>query len=226
MTKNLGNTMRIHIPSCSYSDPRYAEYGDQLGIMYIWVSTGWNRKEWTEDGKGWTGPRKNLKQQIDEYITDIKQVRNHPSIIVWELFNEGVKKRKNELLDAFYPTMHKTDPSRFIKPVKNHFREEPMLIKSIHITSLGYGGKWTKLGNWADKGQKFLNDKNWGYFGVEFAEIAGQDNWNLVRCKPWYKHHSYEWGPRVFEVKGKINNKTVKLMINEDGYLIPPENTE
>ena len=78
---------------------------------------------------------------------------------------------------------------------------------------LGYGKEWNVLRENSKEPPSDL-------YAVEFAEVTGQDNWNLVHCKPWYRYHSYEWGPRVFEVTGKKNNKTVELMINEDGYII------
>ena len=229
MGKKLGNTMRIHFPSCHYSDPRYTEYADQLGIMFNWVSTGWNRSEWTEGGNSWGGARKKLNQQVDEYIADMKQVRNHPSIIVWELYNEKVRKEhKSRLFDTFYPRIIKTDPSRLFSPLKRYYRnkpDEPMVINGNQICSLGYGKPWKNQVDWPNKGeQRRLDSEDKGYFAVEFGELAGQDNWNLAHCKPWYRYHSYEWGPRIFDVTGKKGNRTVTIKINEDGYVIPPEN--
>ena len=37
---------------------------------------------------------------------------------------------------------------------------------------------------------------------AEFAEVTGQDNWSLVKCKPWYRTHSYEWGTSMYNVTG------------------------
>ena len=52
-----GNTLRKHAASSSYSDPRFAEIGDQLGMMYVWVPTGWARKQWTEVNKNPDGSK-------------------------------------------------------------------------------------------------------------------------------------------------------------------------
>jgi len=121
------NTLRMHTPSCAYSDPRFAEYGDQLGIMFIWVPTGWNRKDWAEGGFS-SGPKLSLDEQVAEYITDMKQVLNHPSIVMWEIFNEGVpKERRDMLLAAFYPEIYKTDKTRLISFLKEYKSNKPGL---------------------------------------------------------------------------------------------------
>jgi len=68
---------------------------------------------------------------------------------------------------------------------------------------LGYGNKWTKLRKNAEKTR---TDE----YAVEFAEVIGQDNWSLVKCKPWYRIHSYEWGTSMYQVTG-IDPGTGKL---------------
>jgi beta-galactosidase/beta-glucuronidase len=114
-----GNTIRKHEASCAYSDPRFAEIGDQLGVMYMWVSTGWTRKHWTRENKNPDGSKMPLDKSVAEFTVDIRQVRNHPSIVMWEIFNESVnKKDRDSLFEAFYPAIYKTDPSRFIMPLK------------------------------------------------------------------------------------------------------------
>jgi len=131
MTRALeGNTIRKHEASCAYSDPRFAEMGDQLGVMYIWVPTGWSRKQWTKENKKPDGSKMSLDEMVEEFELDMRQVRNSPSIVMWEIFNEGVnKKEKGNLFEAFYPTLLKTDPSRFILPLKGYYRDEPRVVK-------------------------------------------------------------------------------------------------
>jgi len=198
----LSNTLRMHVPSGAYSDPRFAEYGDQLGIMYIWVPTGWNRKDWAEGGNGFSGPKLSLDDQVAEYVTDMKQVLNHPSIVMWELFNENVPVERQEMLmSAFYPEIYKTDESRLInflkKPRYNKpgLYNKPGIIFSQQYDKLGYGKEWTVL---RDDAKRPRSDE----YAVEFAEVTGQDNWSLVKCKPWYRIHSYEWGTSMYQVTG------------------------
>jgi hypothetical protein len=192
----LSNTLRIHTPSAAYSDPRFAEYGDQLGLMYIWVPTGWNRKDWAEGGAEPSGPKLSLAEQVAEYVTDIKQVQNHPSIVMWEIFNESVpEERQDMLLSAFHPEMYKTDNSRLITFIKKFRHDRPGVIASTQYDMLGYGKEWTVLRDNAALPSSDL-------YAVEFAEVTGQDNWNLVKGKPWYRIHSYEWGTSMYRVTG------------------------
>ncbi len=197
MAKAAGsNTLRIHTPSSAYSDPRFAEYGDQLGLMYIWVSTGWNRKDWAEGGAEYSSPELSLADQVAEYVTDMKQVQNHPSIVMWEIFNESVpEERQGMLLSAFHSEIYKTDKSRLITFVKRYRHSKPGLIASTQYDMLGYGKEWSVLRNDAKKPRSDI-------YAVEFAEVTGQDNWSLVKGKPWYRIHSYEWGASMYSVTG------------------------
>jgi hypothetical protein len=217
-----GNTIRLHGPSCAYSDPRFAEIGDQLGIMYIWIPTGWSRKQWTPGDKNPDGSKMSLDETVQEFVVDIRQVRNCPSIVMWEILNEGVAKNGQDFLfKTFYPAIHTTDPSRFIMPLKGYYRNEPMVIKGAQLDTLGYGKQWQNLrtkplGNL----EEYEKDSNYGMYAVEFAEVTGQDNWDLVKCKPWYKVHSYEWGPVVYRINCSVDGKGKELLITEDGRII------
>jgi len=217
-----GNTLRIHQPSCAYSDPRFAEIGDQLGIMYIWVPTGWSRKQWTSENRNPDGSKMSLDESVEEFVVDIRQVRNSPSIVMWEIFNEGVgKKARDSLFEAFYPAIHKADPSRFIMPLKAYFRDEPMVVKGYQLATLGYGKKWKALRDKPLGGLgKYEKSRKYGMYAVEFAEVVGQDNWDLVKCKPWYKVHSYEWGPVIYKIECTVDGKDMELLITEEGRII------
>ena len=48
----------------------------------------------------------------------------------------------------------------------------------------------------------------------------GQDNWSLVKCKPWYKVHSYEWGPVVYEIQCSVDGKDRTFRISEEGRIL------
>ena len=223
MTRAMeGHTIRKHEASGAYSDPRFAEIGDQLGVMYMWVSTGWARKQWTSTNKNPDGSKMSLAQAVEEFTVDIRQVRNSPSIVMWEIFNEGVdKKDKDRLFEAFYPAIFKTDPSRFIMPLKGYYRDEPMVAKGGQIDTLGYAKKWKDLRDHPlDELGKYEKNSICGVYAVEFAEVTGQDNWDLVKCKPWYKVHSYEWGPLIYQIKCSVDGKELELLITEEGRII------
>ncbi len=221
MTQALnGYTLRKHEPSRSYSDPRFAEIGDQLGMMYIWVSTGWARKEWTGTNKHPDGKKMSVEESVEEYVANMKQIRNHPSVVMWEIFNEGVRK-KEPLYEAFYPSIYETDSSRLIMPIKGFFRDEARVVKGGQIDTLGYGGKWEGLRKQPlDHLGKFEKSDRYGMYSVEFAELTGQDNWNLVKGKPWYKVHSYEWGTPLYKIKCRHEGKDHQVMISEEGRVI------
>ncbi|MCP5109723.1 MAG: hypothetical protein GY953_02685, partial [bacterium] len=59
-------------PAGGINDPRYAEFADQLGILFQWSTGTWVRTSspWQLDFKG-----------LPLYV---RQVRNHPSIAVWQ----------------------------------------------------------------------------------------------------------------------------------------------
>lgn len=223
MTRAMeGNTIRKHEASCAYSDPRFAEIGDQLGVMYMWVSTGWTRKQWIGMNKNPDGSNMGLDKSVEEFTVDIRQVRNSPSIVMWEIFNEGVdNKKKGSLFEAFYPAIYKTDPSRFIMPLKGYYRNEPMVAKGGQIDTLGYAKKWKALRDKPlDELGEYESSGKYGMYAVEFAEVTGQDNWDLVKCKPWYKVHSYEWGPLVYKIQCSVEGKDRELLISEEGRII------
>ncbi len=221
MTRAMGaNTLRKHEPSCSYSDPRFGEIGDQMGVMNIWVSTGWMRKNWTNANKHPDGSKKSVDESIAEYVNCMKQVRNHPSIVMWEIYNEGVRNAK-PLINAFHPQMYDADPSRFIMPVKGYWRDDPMMCKGGQIDTLGYGKKWAEMREGPlDHLDRFKNSDQYGMYAVEFAEVVGQANWDLYKCKPWYRLHSYEWGPDLYEIRCTVDGKEHRLKVTETGRVI------
>ena len=71
----------------------------------------------------------------------------------------------------------------------------PDCAPSAPYDKLGYGKEWTVL-----RGNAALPSSD--LYAVEFAEVTGQDNWSLVKGKPWYRIHSYEWGTSMYSVTG------------------------
>jgi len=75
-----GNMMRVHVHTERFNpdginDPRLPEICDQLGMMLIWQTPAWirNGEYWNVDFEG--------------YPKYIRQVYNHPSIVMWEVTN-------------------------------------------------------------------------------------------------------------------------------------------
>jgi hypothetical protein len=115
MVKKMnGNLLRIHVHAWSdaarsVNDPRIAELADQLGVMLIWATPSWIRT-----AKGWG------YVDFEGYPKYMRQVYNHPSIVMWEASNHpnSFKKRdyreSNIFCEKVYDTIYPVDPSRLI----------------------------------------------------------------------------------------------------------------
>ncbi len=214
-----GNCVRVALASLgvardnwpTINDPRLADMGDQLGVMFIWHTSGgiWWGNAWSVDWEG--------------YQQDIRQVYNHPSIIVWEVSNEGTTPDWNDWYQKMYDTLSPVDLSRLIsgyshlafpkdkpeqdaqgKPMKPGWTA-PMVTRGNHDLIVGYGAEWSRLRKW-DRGEAmicpscgthdaadFLNSPDRAFFNFEGEESIGQPNWDLVKGKPWYQLQTYEW---------------------------------
>jgi hypothetical protein len=215
--KMNGNLLRVHVhgwefPAVNINDPRYPEIADQLGMMMIWGTPAWVRT-----GKGWG--------QIDweGYPTYMKEVFNHPSIVIWETANhtQSFKGRdvaeSNMFSEKAYETVYPVDSSRLISfnsyvrhlhygndagtidqqgnPITPSYAwTAPMVTRGNQDGIVGYSNDWTNLRTWPDDYiASFLNSPDRAYFNFEHEESMAQPNWNLVKGKPWYRLHSYEW---------------------------------
>lgn len=111
--KMNGNGMRMHThwsddhPQDGTNDPRFAEIADQLGLMYIWQTASWIRL------------RSPLVADFEGMATDVRQVRNAPSIVIWQPSNhpdmtdwEVAMAYWHKVYDAIYPN----DTTRLITP--------------------------------------------------------------------------------------------------------------
>jgi hypothetical protein len=219
-----GNTLRMSHhdgPTGGVNDPRYAEIGDQLGVMFQWATPAWVRTDspYLLDFEG-----------LPRYL---RQVRNHPSIVMWQPanhpkftngFEEGMLWFKK-----VYDTIAAEDLSRLIAPTANIGRlgarnddgtldrngkpvqpipvwTAPMIVRGDMDHSTGYGAEWTELRKhpfpskwegeqgWRERGYKtdYLASKQRAYFDFESEESASQPNWTLHRGKPQYQVRSYE----------------------------------
>ena len=215
--KMNGNLLRVHVhhwefPARGINDPRYAEFADQLGIMLIWCPTAWIRT-----GRGWGDV------DFEHYPDYMRQVINHPSIVIWEVANhtQSFKGRPVSESDVFceqaYNTIYPVDPSRIISFNSHighlHYGNDegtidqagnritpgwawtaPNVTRGNQDSPTGYGKTWTVLREYpGDYRASFLNSGDRAYFNFEHEESIAQPNWNLVRGKPWYHLQSYEW---------------------------------
>jgi hypothetical protein len=203
------------------NDPRYAEYADQLGLMFQWATSSWIRSAspWGLDFEG-----------LPLYV---RQVRNHPSIVMWQPANHPAFRSFEEgipWLERLYSQVYTNDPSRLISPTANLTRlltrndagtvdasgkavapvavwTAPMITRGSMDHAIGYGSDWSSLrawpnakdfnveDNWRSPAHRtdMLNSKHRAYFDFENEETIGQPNWNLHKGKPEYRIMSYEF---------------------------------
>lgn len=170
--KMNGNLLRIHVhgwegsDSEGINDPRIAELADQLGVMLIWTTPSWIRT-----GFDW--------RQIDfkGYPLYMRQVYNHPSIVMWEASNhpnsfksKGVED-SDEFCETVYNTIYPVDSSRIISFTSylkhTHYGNDegtidyrnnpiqaswaytaPMVTRGNQDAPTGYSNVWTTLRKW------------------------------------------------------------------------------
>ena len=68
----------------------------------------------------------------------VKQLKNHPCICCWTIFNEGWGQFDS---DTMYHHLRKLDSSRFIDSTSGWFRQSQTDVESLHI----YFGSWKQL---------------------------------------------------------------------------------
>lgn len=218
MIKKMGaNLLRVHVHAekdtvDGINDPRYAEFADQMGLYLIWQTAGFIR-----EGAAW-----NI--DFEGYPKFMRQVYNHPSIVMWEASNHPNVFKKHEISEThdfvsrIYQTLYAADQSRLISPTSfwshthygnyngtEDYQGNPitpvpefnahMMTRGSQDAYTGYGADWSKLRNAPGPwAASNLNANERPYFNFEHEESIGQPNWSLSKGKPWYLIMSYEWG--------------------------------
>ncbi len=155
-----GNTARLHILGYGTNDKRFAEICDRLGVMLVWTTALIDSLETIKWGNVW--------RQKREYIAQIREVINHPSIIMWEGSNE------------FHADKYDFDPmfDEFVSAVKAEDKTR-LLCPSSHVY---YGG-----GIYGKEGFYYQDDGN---SDLEFNPTKSSYGWNdelVIRSA-----HNYE----------------------------------
>lgn len=146
------------------NDARVCELADQLGVMLVWQTTTWLR----------VTSATNL--DLDELATCIRQVRNHPSIVIWQPSNHPSWKSWDTVMRV-YRKLHETvmalDQSRLLSPSADSRRMktprwddgftdfygnacetcDPIwtadkICRGNMDYMLGYGNEWSALRQW------------------------------------------------------------------------------
>ena len=153
------------------NDPRVCELADQLGIMLIWQTNTWLR----------ITSATNI--DYNQLRTDIRQVRNHPSIVIWQPTNHPSWKDWKTTCRV-HQTMHDeimaVDPSRLISSsadsrrmraryddgLHDHYGNPcddpnpswtlPGMVRGNMDYMLGYGSEWHTLREWPNVTKEHL----------------------------------------------------------------------
>jgi beta-galactosidase/beta-glucuronidase len=138
-----GNTLRMsihHGNKGGINDPRFAEYADQLGVMFQW-STG----TWVRSGSPW-------QLEFDKLPVYVKQVRNHPSIVMWQPGNHpkflNYEEEGRTWMEEVYNAIYPHDPSRLISPTASNSRFGDDGAPNSEGTRLESGKKLEDPGAW------------------------------------------------------------------------------
>lgn len=112
--KNMnGNCLRMHQLGYGSNDNRIAKLADRLGVTLIWTTRlidSVENLQWTETWK-----------QRDGYLAQIKQVINHPSIIIYEGSNELHTDLPaiDRIYKEFVSAVAEVDDTRLLSPVSH-----------------------------------------------------------------------------------------------------------
>jgi hypothetical protein len=116
LTKRMNGTsirMSVHDRRVAgVNDRRLAQIGDQMGIMFMWQTPTWVR-EGTVNDFDFVG--------LPLYA---RQVRNHPSIVMWQPGNHPSPYYSMEWFQRVHDTLAAVDPTRLISPSADLSRME------------------------------------------------------------------------------------------------------
>ena len=130
------------------------------------------------------------KAFLDGMTATVNQLKNHPSIVYWTIFNEAWGQFD---ADNVYPILRKLDDTRFIDSTSGWFRQKKTDVDSRHI----YFGPWGQLRKsdkplvlsefggycYACEGHLFNPDKAYGYRNCKSLEALASDVEKLYREK-------------------------------------------
>ena len=130
------------------------------------------------------------KAFLDGMTATVKQLKNHPSIVYWTIFNEAWGQFH---ADSVYPILKELDDTRFIDSTSGWFRQKKTDVDSRHI----YFGPWGQLRRsdkplvlsefggycYAYEGHLFNPDKAYGYRNCKSLEALAADVEKLYREK-------------------------------------------
>ncbi len=179
MLKELGgNTLRLHILGYGTNDARFVRYADRLGILLIWIT----RYIDTIEGVQWQGKWRAEK----EFIQQITDRINHPSIIMWEGSNE-LRANAEQIDNAchkFVGAIKKVDASRLICPI-SHLYYAGQLYPTKGCEYISNDGKTDHNGNALTTSSEWC-DESVVRSAHTYSLLCGYgSSWDKLRLQPW-----------------------------------------
>ncbi len=168
MAKRMnGNGVRMSVHDSKtggINDPRIAEIADQMGLMLIWQTSAWMR-----EGNV-------FGMDFDLLSEDVRLVRNHPSIVIWQSGNHLKWHGLENAMVAYrkiYEAITRWDQTRLISPSADYrflsppndegtldnngnpitmdpMWTAPLITRGSMDYVCGYGNTWTTLRKWPD----------------------------------------------------------------------------
>ncbi len=113
-----GNTLRLHVLGYGNNDRRFARYADRLGVLLIWTTRYVDSVEQMQFQRHWAAR--------DAYLEQIKPLRSHPSIVMWEGANEyhPTLSDIDRICAEFVPAVKSVDTTRLICPISHLYYAE------------------------------------------------------------------------------------------------------
>lgn len=179
--KMNGNGMRMSAhwsddnPHDGTNDPRFAEIADQLGLMFIWQTASWIRL------------RSPLVADFKGMATDVRQLRNSPSIVIWQPSNHPSLNKWHEVTTYWhkvYEAIYPNDTTRLITPTAD-FRHT--IVRNDDGTRHNGGGP-------ADDCDPIWTANRISRGSMDYPTGFGQD-WEYLRRWPF--PHQWKGNPDI-----------------------------
>lgn len=224
LTKALnGNVARFHMLGYGNNDPRFAEVCDRLGLMNIWTTRLIDSAETIDEKNGWCAGK--------IYAGQMKEVINHPSIIMWEGSNEFHSSRAvlDKMYDEFVKTVKAADDTRLICPCSHlyyggglygnngfYYQDDGTRNQNFEPCESSFG--------WKD--EKVVRSSH------NYEILLGYGNrWDIFREQAWqsqpalFKSKGHAYIISEFAIVGRQDNRTKEAEIyhKDDSYELADE---
>lgn len=193
MAKRMNaNFLRLHMLGCGTNEARYARVFDRMGLMCCWITRYIDTLESMVHEGAW--------EERQQYLTQMKSVINHPSIVMWEGSNEfhpHTLSVIDRIYDEFTEAVTGVDETRLLCPV-SHLYYGGGLYDSGCVY---YGDDGTK----DESGNRVKSGKGWTHplvvrsthpyvllcgYGTSW-EMMQKQNWNGQKELLESKEHAY-----------------------------------